>query len=154
MLKTRVRLKISCKQYERYMLFSRKISRNRDADELLHEVIMKVLSKPEPPNKDAYIYTALRNTMYDKNSSYNKLRNPKPTHFDQEQTDYPEFNHVFLVLEQLKTEGLKKEADIFLQSYFCMTQKQVAKKIGKSQRYVAGCCRFVKDEIKKRYENN
>jgi DNA-directed RNA polymerase specialized sigma24 family protein len=151
-------LEITNQQYKKYLNFARKLTRNKDADELLHEVVMKILAKKGASQKiscSSYVYLALRNTMYDPNSTYNKLQNPKPVRFEQEKTELPEYNHIFVVLEQLKQEGKAIESDVFLQAYFSsQTQKQIANKIGRSMRYVAGCCSLVKTEIRKRYEFN
>lgn len=146
-------MELSSDEYQKYLTWSKHMTRGIEPYELLHEVLLKVIDKDMKPNKDGYIYMCLKNTFIDKYSDYRKLINPKPVIFDSEPSDLPDTNHIFRTLHELRQEGKEKHANRFLQAYFSgMNQSELAKIEGTKLRAIQKSCKFVKKEIRIRYE--
>jgi RNA polymerase sigma factor (sigma-70 family) len=146
-------LNISESEYKLYLRFAKKITGNKDSDELLHETIEKILLLPEMTRgKDAYIYVVMKNKFIDWQRKKTKRIDSLELHLSIEPSNLPELNHVFKVLKELESEGRKLHTDRFIQSNFAMTATELARRQGVTKQSISESCTFVKKEIKKRYK--
>lgn len=137
---------------DKYYRMARKIA-GCLGDDLLHDVLEKnnFFKDKDIHNFDSFLWRSLMNAYID-SKKQGKYYEPNSV-FDE---DYPtkgkyDTNLVHTILLQLEIEGHDQEVKIFRECYFNTNEVRFSRASGVDRRTIRKICKFVKNEIRKRY---
>ena len=118
--------------------------------DVVHHIATEIPDQPRHPK--TYITTCIRNALYNKYSSFNKLYRPEDVPAIEE-TYNGKYDAFMLhrILLELECKGYHLHVALFKDAYLGSSVNAVAKKIEADRRTVNKICKFVKNEIHRRY---
>jgi len=144
----------------KYYGYARKIAGDLGED-LLHYLIaekglIEKTVKVHPNALDRYVYTSLLRTFTDKSGMfYRSYLKPlrEPVEIDDTPAKGYDSIAMHTILLKLENEGYNLEVKVFKECYLLgRSELSFSKRSGTDYRVIRKMCKFVKDEIKKRYE--
>lgn len=142
-------MEITQVQYDRFLKMAKTIA-GESAEDILHDSLILIEGK-KIDNIDSYIFMTMRNKFIDIKRQEKKKR--IECEIEYHETKTPSIHYLNQVLLEIEKDGYGKEVAIFKEATFVSNMRKVATRIGKSYRFVNYKCKFVKDEIKRRYDN-
>ena len=140
---------LTSEQYSKFLKMAKVIA-GVHAQDILHDALILIDGK-QMEDIDSYIFITMRNRYINFLKEEKKhLHEPIIEYYE---TDTPSIHYLNQVLLELENEGFTNEVSIFKESNFGSNMTTAAKRIGRSYGYVFYKCKFIKEEIKKRYNN-
>jgi DNA-directed RNA polymerase specialized sigma24 family protein len=140
---------ISNEDYKRFLVMAKVIA-GKDAQDILHDSLIKIEGK-FIRDFDSYLFRTMKNCYLDFLKREKKIAlAPIVEYFE---TETPSIDYLNQVLLQLENEGYKEQVAIFKEAYFVSNRHKVAKRTKRNYKTVSKYCRFIQEEIKKRYDD-
>ncbi len=135
----------------KYETFARKVA-GQYATDILHDAYICISkSNPSIDNVDSYFYRTIQNCFI--NHCRVEVRQNDIT-FDQDERPTESINRLYAILEQLESEGKRKEVEVYKEATFATNQSKTAIRRGIARGTVRRYCKIIEDEIIKRHDTN
>jgi hypothetical protein len=148
--------KLFCDRIEQYYDYAERIAPGLGRD-IVHHIAMELPQNIQ--NIDAYVHTSIRNAYRNKRSSFNRLYRPEdyselPDIQDVSYNDKT-YDAILLhtVLLELEIEGYSLYVSVFKDCYLGSSIRDFAERTGIDRRTITKICKFVQNEITKRYSD-
>ena len=137
-------------QLDYFYRYAESISPSLGKD-VVHHIATEIPQDLKHPK--TYITTCIRNAIFNKESTFNKLYNPQDVFFDCEQIGLRKYDAMTLhkILLELEIEGYSLHVSVFKDCFLGTSISQVAQKTNTDRRYIKKICTFVQKEIQERY---
>jgi len=118
--------------------------------DVVHHVSTEIPLELNHPK--TYITQSIRNALFNKYSSFNKLYNPtdEEIHYSDEGQKYDALL-LHRILLELEIDGYSLHVSVFKDCYLGTSINSVAQKTKTDRRYIKKICKFVQNEIRTRY---
>ncbi len=136
---------------ELYYSYAERIAPGYGHD-IVHHICTEIPNKVD--NIDAYVHTSIRNAYRNKHSSFNRLFNPQLIkELPDIESDGVTYDSILLhtIFLEMEIEGFSLEVSVFKDCYFGSSIAKFSKKTGINERTIVKICKFVRNEIIRRY---